>query len=329
MGKVVLLRTSERTSFVRCRQQWWWAYVKGLSSKAAKPALRFGDLYHQSLAAYYQPGTKRGPHPAKTFARLYRKEARRTSGFGIRDVNEEWQDAGDLGVEMLEMYVEEYGRDPEIEVIYPEHPFWYRLKDLTGQTIYYVGRFDAVVRYMGRVAIFEHKTAQSISDEYLQMDEQAGSYWAFGPSYLRKKGILPADEILDCILYNFSRKAKRDVRPTNESGHFLNQDGTVSKRQPPPYFERIEIFRDAPDRKRIVRRIRAQAWEMRLSREGKLPIYKNPTRDCPWQCQFFAMCELHETGANWKEIARQNFTLEDPYAEYKEDLREARRQGVG
>jgi hypothetical protein len=325
MGELVMMvRTSERMDYKRCRQRWYWRWVKGLISRTSKPALEFGDLYHQALAEYYRPGRKRGPHPAKTFGRLYKARIK-GAGRSLRswDEDDNWMDAGELGVEMLEHYVETYGRDSDIDVIAPEHSFRIPMRDAAGNRIIYVGRFDAIIRQISTnyTGLFEHKTAKSIDEEYLQLDEQAGAYWAFAPWYLRKKGILKRKEELDMILYNFSRKAKKDPRPQNDDGLYLNQDGSISKQQPSKHFLRVPVYRDEPDRKRVIHRIRSEAWEMRMAREGNLPIYKNPMKSCAWDCAFADMCELHETGSDWQEFARMNYNVtKDPYTEYRKAL---------
>jgi hypothetical protein len=87
------------------------------------PALRFGSLIHAALAKYYIPGTKRGAHPAKTFEKLYAEELKEQTTMGWRDEDEKWQDAGELGVLMMENYVEFYGADDRWEVLCTEQPF--------------------------------------------------------------------------------------------------------------------------------------------------------------------------------------------------------------
>jgi len=321
--KLRLLNTSERMTFKRCRQKWYWGYVLGLKIKRERPALMFGDLIHQALAAYYKPGVKRGPHPSKTFTKLYQKQLYFASGFGVKDIeNEEWVEAGELGVAMLNNYVDTYGNDGLIEIIAPEHPFAWPYHDSTGKLWIYVGRFDAVIRWVktGEVGLFEHKTAGSISDAHLQLDEQAGSYWAFAMKHLKQIGILKKNQELDMILYNFLRKSKPDERPRNKQGLYLNKDGSISKKQPTDYFLRVPVYRDEPDRRTVLRRIRLESTEMRMARTGKLAIYKNPTKDCSWDCPFYGPCELHETGDDYKEVLRQNYIRLDPHAGYKSDL---------
>lgn len=314
----VLLRTSERTTYKRCRMKWKWAYVDHLTAREVKPALTFGTLVHQSLAAYYPPGTRRGPHPAETFVKLYNDP--NVQGFNIRQEDSVWVDAEELGLAMLENYTRTYGSDKRYRVLAPEQPFQVRLYNpksgrymITG-----AGILDAIIEDLqtGLIGVLEHKTAKTISTRHLGMDEQGGSYWALGSRYLRQRKVIPEDKNLDFVLYNFLRKAKPDARPTNVLGQHLNKDGSVSKVQPSPYFLRHPVFRGQTDMDNLIKRVIYEAWEIKQARAGKLPIYKNPTRDCSWDCEFFDMCELHETGGDWKELRRMTMERWDPYEEH-------------
>jgi len=331
MAKVALpmLRTSERVLFKRCRWAWARRHIDGYQPRTSKPALEFGTLVHDSLAAYYLPGLKRGPHPAETFQQLYIDHE---VEFQVRVDDEKWENAQELGVAMMEHYIEEYGKDRKIEIIAPEMPFKFKLLDAGGAPFYYVGRFDALAYDLekGEYFLFEHKTAGSISLTHLPLDEQAGSYWVFAPAWIKKlirEGLIENkhhDLGLDMILYNFLRKAKPDPRPTNAEGLYLNLNGTISKKQPPKYFDRVPVYRDIEDRRAVLKRIRQEQWEHRMVREGKLPIYKNPQSGYPDRhcdvCPYRDMCELHETGSDWREFGRQTFDRVNAYEEYERDL---------
>jgi len=329
--ELVLLRTSERGVWGQCHQQWAWRFIDNLQPRTSSPPLEFGTLWHKAMADYYIPGKKRGPHPAKSFKLYFDSDV--ASKFRLRNSDAEWDDALELGVAMAENYVDEFGRDSKIEIIAPEMPFAYRMTDVGGQPFWVVGRFDALFRWLTthEYGILEHKTAASISTAHLQMDEQAGTYFMFGRLWvkeLQRRLIIPKGNRLelDMVLYNFARKAKPDPRPRDDAGIYLNKDGTQSKTQPPPYFARVPVYRDEEDSKRLVKRIRQQAWMMRQQREGKLPIIKTPSSGYPDRhceaCPFKAMCELHETGGDWRSYAKMNYDVADNYQEYKEDLEE-------
>lgn len=321
----VLLRNSERTEYKRCRWRWDLHYNHRWTPVQSKPALRFGDLVHQALAEFYRPGVERGPHPAETFDRLYEEDADALGDFGFT-ADDEWEEAKDLGLAMLDHYIDVYGQDPDMEVIAPEMPFQVDIYNPKNgrYLVTMVGSLDLVVRWRptGKIGLVDHKTAKAIQTAHLGLDEQAGAYWAFAGEFLRQQGYLEDGEEIDFILYNFLRKAKPDPRPEDERGRKLNKDGSVSKSQPPPYFHREAVYRSETDRQNLINRVRAEAWEMAKVREGKLPLIKNPTQDCHWDCPMFDVCELHETGADWEEMLSVAYTTWDPYAAHRESLEE-------
>lgn len=317
-----LIRTSERTNFSRCRQKWKWAYRDHLTPINKKPALRFGDLVHQALAAYYKPSkvlTKvvRGPHPAATFLQLYEAQLLEYSEFGMYTEEDEWEDARSLGEEMLVNYIDHYGRDERYICVKPEVDFTVDLYDeYDNYVCTYAGTFDAVIydRQTSHYGLFEHKTAKQIRTAHLGMDEQCGSYLTFAPVFFGSKGLPP----LDFILYNFLRKGKKDERPTNELGQHLNQDGSVSKRQPSPLFHREIVPQAKMRHQNLVDRVVEQSKEMRLIDAGYLEPIKSISPDCSWQCEFFDMCELHERGADWTSYRDSAMTTWDPYQHHSD-----------
>jgi hypothetical protein len=122
-------------------------------------------------------------------------------------------------------------------------------------------------------------------------------------------------------MYNFLRKAMPDERPKNEQGQHLNQDGSVSKTQPPDFFHREMVYRSEHDRKEITSRVISTSWEMRQVRKGNLPLLKTPTRDCP-NCPFKDPCELHEAGADWREMLKLAYRPWEPYSDYEIERKE-------
>jgi hypothetical protein len=326
-----LLRTSERTSFTQCRQKWWWSWVERLSPVEEVPALRFGDLVHRSLAAYYIPGRKRGPAPAATFEKLYHEqiEEHKREGFNVWS-EDSWQTAGDLGVSMLERYVREYEeKDKRYQVIQSEIQFRFPLRRAKGKPPIgiQVGTIDGLWKDLEPVSakrpyIFaEHKTASAITVDGLPLDEQAGTYWTYGPAYMVRAGLFKHPEQINGILYNYLRKAKPNPDKTYDAdGHVLNKDGSISKSQPAPYFARELIFRDLTDRQRVHERVLQQLDEILKARAGKLAVYKVPgswfNPNCRG-CSFRDMCELHETGNDWTSLRDSLYKQWEPYSEHE------------
>lgn len=315
----VLLRNSERTTYRRCRHRWAWKYLDRLDSTGTKGALAFGTLVHAALEEHYRPGVKRGPHPAHTFAELFDAAGEE---FGQWDEDGSRHDARELGVAMLEHYVEFWGDDSHLEVYTPEYPFEIPILTPKGKyLVTMVGKFDLVFRDHrdGQLWLSDHKTAKSIKTDYLQLDDQAGTYLLVANDVLRAEGVLGKKERIAGVLYNFLRKAKPDPRPQDDHGRYLNKDGSVSKVQPPDHFLRHKVYRSRADDKSELKRVRAEAYEMNLVREGRLPIYKNPTKDCSWDCDFFEMCILHETGGDWEELRDLTMKTWDPYEDHVDE----------
>lgn len=355
----VLIRTSERSTFRRCNQKWFWKYVRLLSHPKPKGALTFGTLIHNALEGWYPPGVERGIHPVETFRSLY-------------DANEEqfsqWDNEGnkisayDLGVAMLEGYLEEYGDDDDIEIIAPEQTFAIDVMTEGGAYLFtYVGKIDATARRRstGRLVLLEHKTAKTVEDVRINSGygDQGLSYLWAATIMLRDDGTIGPEEFFDGVMFNFLRKGLPDDRPRNQDGYYLNkpskaalqlaceendlpvkgtiaqlterlrnvgwsvQDvqmlGEVSKVQHTPLFVRQSVIVSPNSMDRFEKRIRAEGWTMNRMRAGKLPVFKNPTKDCKWDCEFVDMCELHEMGGDWQSFAELELGTWDPYNDHE------------
>lgn len=182
--------------------------------------------------------------------------------------------------------------------------------------------------------------------------EQGISYLWAAEFWLHDNGFLPAKEHVDHIFFNWLRKALPDPRPQNKAGLYLNnpgkdvlwaeverlhlvvpkkaviadlkealalagedpmQLGEISKKQPPPLLHRSTLDVSQRSLDEINRRIRAEAWEIAQFRKGLLPLTKNPTKDCKWDCSFKEACELHEMGADYESMLELEFTTWSPY----------------
>lgn len=221
--QLLFLRTSEKSNWQACRQMWWWAYVEKLKPYRTKSPLFFGDLAHQALEAWYIPGKKRGVHPAETFERLWLEHLRA----GGEEIMVGELTCGELGVEMMENYVDQWEDDEWMEVVHPEMTFQVNVFDKNGKYLFtYVGTIDGVIRDLrnGKIGFLEHKTGASLEPfgAPLALDEQNGAYWTYAPFMLRDMGILGPHEWPYFMMYNRLRKSAADKRPRNEDGIYLN-----------------------------------------------------------------------------------------------------------
>lgn len=317
MADLPILRTSERGAFKRCAFRWYLEFRMGYRQNSPQAdALWFGVGIHESLAQWYQKGTKRGIHPADYFDSWAGVEIAFARTY-LDDTFDEpvWVDARELGIAMLDEYVAYYGKDPQWDVISTEQQFKVRILQAGKPVAYFTSRWDGVVRDRedGLVYLLEHKTAAQIVTAYLELDDQGGSYWAVASQLLRNAGILKPNERIAGIIYNFLRKAFPDDRPQNEEGLRLNKDNSVSKRQPPQPFVRAMVERSPKEQAHQLQRIADEVTVMNAVRNHTIPITKTPTKDCP-RCPFWIPCNLHERGSDsYKTVLKTNFRQEDPY----------------
>jgi hypothetical protein len=295
------------------------------------------------LALYYPPGRKRGPNPADSFTKLYEEELKEADRLGWRDEDGSWHDAAELGVAMMENYIDHYGKDDEWEVVVTEQPFKVTVYDPTTydpnhpaeaqdptEWFTYVGVIDGLWRHRpsGKLWIPDHKTTQGIGGTtehpnipaYLMMDDQAGAYWSYGVEGLIARKLMARNTRLTGMLFNFMRKGLPDERPykiQNKRKIHLNKDGTVSKRQPPPYFVRIPILRDEYDREYAQVRAEEDYARIEAVRDGRIPPLKKPGQFTCTMCGVRDICELHETGNDWRGMAAQMMEPHDHYAQHE------------
>jgi hypothetical protein len=388
-----ILRTSETRDILRCEWRWWKAWREGLRpTGTASAALWLGTGVHLGLALWYcGPGTKRGPHPAETFAawagdeiEAIKTEARHKDG-GSYIIEEKYVPGKELGIAMLEGYVREYGRDEHMAVIQPERAFQVDVPHprKKGKTLgIYAGTYDLVwrdLRGSGReIRLEEHKTAKAIYTDHLPLDPQAGTYYAIARGQLLHDGLMRKGDRFVGIEYNFLRKALPDERPRNAEGFATNKPvkadyiagllalssethpgepllwtfegdvngthfdekaltklkvadleelarlnevavyGAVSARQEKPLFQRLTVERSAHESGRQIERIQDLMIRAKALKDGKLPITKNPTRDCSWDCSFYQLCLLDEQNrADVDEYREAVYDVVDPYADHR------------
>lgn len=320
MAQRQMIRTSERGAFKRCPQRWWWSWVEGLRPRDASKALWFGEGWHLVMADYYRKGTRR----SKDYIDMWRDWCNTSDSDGMYqacdDMGQEWVDMRDLGEIMLTNYVKHYEGDKSWDVIETEYSGEVRIpSNDRSRTIQYNFTFDGVYRDKqdGKIKLMEHKTAKDLSINHLSLDDQAGSYWAVAPTILRDSGVLGPKDQIRSITYNIVRKAKPDKRPRDEQGYALNKNGSRSMNQPRPLFLRHEVRRTPRERRTQIDRIKNEADSMSAMQSGDLPIFKNPTRDCSWDCGFFNMCELHDARADWEQFRDAIYIKTDPYASHR------------
>lgn len=226
-----MLRTSERGTFKRCRWKWWLEFHELYKPAVDVPPLRFGGLIHESLAPFYKPGIKRGPHPAKTFEVLYERDltdaAGATKNYSKPEIDHIWSEHRDLGYDMMTAYIDRYGNDDEYEVLVTEYPFQTIVAHPVKKTpwFWYVGIIDGLWRNRRtkRKVIPDHKTTKAINLAGLQLDDQSTAYYTWGFDALINARLIGPNEKLDGMLFNFIRKAKKPTAEVDSDGFVRNK----------------------------------------------------------------------------------------------------------
>jgi PD-(D/E)XK nuclease superfamily len=224
---IPILRTSERTAFKRCAWRWFQEYRMGYRPKGVQAdALWFGIGIHEALGNWYQKGKRRGPHPADTFQYWAGDEMSWAKTY-LDDGYDApvWEDAVELGIAMLEGYVDFWGKDSQWQILAIEQPFSLKINRGGKPIVRFQSRWDGVFRDLadGEIYLLETKTAAQVILSYLELDDQGGSYWAAACQVLRAKGVLKPNEDIAGIQYNFLRKAMPDDRPVNKDGQRTNK----------------------------------------------------------------------------------------------------------
>lgn len=347
-----LVRNSERASFKTCQAQWNWRWNMGLVPAMPRQDARwFGSAWHIVMAEYYLPKDSTSGFGRTNVEELHSIWDQQMKGiyttiavgpyFG-EDSEREWVDACALGHLMIDGYVEYWKGDPGWEILMPEQRFRARVPfnmrqakrpatywqmiglDGRGYVAEIVGTFDMPIRDHsdnGRIKIVDHKTAAQYDPvlSYLVKDDQAGTYIAVGTQALREAELIGKDEAITGMIFNFARKAKPDERAKDEQGRYLNQNGTVSKRQPLPLFYRESVERNKANRLRQMARIADDAEQIQLIREGQMGITKNPGRQCSW-CDYRDLCDIDENGGDTEQFIKDVFKYDDPYKDHRKEM---------
>lgn len=322
-----LLRTSERKDWRRC--PWLWEQTWLNSMRPIRPPTWswFGTAWHKAMEARYKPGRKRGTMTEMKDAFLAAVGGAKGRVYQQLDevIEQEFVDATQLGLTMIEEYCLYYGSESDWEVIHTEAPFQIDVPHPSKPgkvVVVYAGTWDLMGRDLvsKELWLWDHKSAASIPQErFLDLDDQAGSYLWVAREVLLHKGIIKKKDVIEGILFNYAKKSPPDDRPRDAEGRSLNQDGTISKRQPAPRFMRYSTYRSQHQNVAQAHRVVQEAQVMDLQRRGKLPIWKNPTQECN-RCALFDACEMHERGEDWEPVFLSRYQKDDVYADHREAM---------
>jgi hypothetical protein len=236
--------------------------------------------------------------------------------------------------------------EPQVEVNFEvpipldEHPHLKRLCETYGaDCILYRGTIDRVaIDEDGYLWCVEYKTAKRAERYHFQTDPQITTYcWAMSHIY---------DKPVAGVEYQQFVKTAPESPRILSSGKISTASNLVSSY--PLYYAALERFYGSADkapkehmsklvelgkaedewgdrfiRRDIVRRnahtCNAEAVKILLEIEDmlnpNLPLYPNPTRQCPYMCSFLAPCVTMDDGGDWEYEIEREFDERDQSSE--------------
>ena len=337
----VVVRTSDRMLFKRCRRLWGWtSHLKmGLQIKEQPDYFWFGTGIHYALEDYH--GINKYGHPGKAF--LAYVEATRRSGAAPPT----WNDLQPLGLTMMSYYADYWlqtrdplqtflvGGKPQLEI----HGYIDLGIKHRGKRVVYGFTMDRMIEdEHGILHVAEYKSYKSFQWFHLDTDEQCTAYCACASKLYNRPALgvyyyqfLKRAPALPKVLANGTISTNTAQATTAALYRRMLCDvfGTV-ERSPAPNRKCLQALtvEETEDQDRFIRREHIERnqtqldtfWERIMLEledilDEDLPLYPNQTRDCSWSCPLQAACIAIESGADYEDALRsyaQRPTIEVP-----------------
>lgn len=347
------IHTSDRIAFKNCRRRWNFSSKlrMNLTPIAMQAPLDLGTAVHAGLETYYTPetwawaqvGDPRRQVLMMTCISAFKESMRASKsryiaakGEPSEEMEVEYQGLLKLGEGMLWNYFSWAPSADNFTPIKVEQSFEVPIAGISssfvpvGTVAVYRGRLDLLVQdEYGKYWILDHKTtARWSTTEFLELDEQCGSYaWALqqllgikieGIIYNELYKAVPAPpEKLKTKRLGRSFSVSKSAPTTYELYYeaLITEYGSVPaeyeehldwlKVQPNQFFRRTAIYRSQTELENLGRQIALEAGEML---NPDLPIYPNPSRYGCSFCAFRTPCLAMNDGSDVDWILKENYT---------------------
>ena len=334
--RIAVIRTSDRINFKRCRRRWAWnSHLKqNLGPKETVGALWYGSGMHFALEDYH--GNNVYGHPAEAL-RAYYQATKATRH--LQQLPGDVEDLMPLGIGMMHYYADYWlkQRDtlrtyihdgvPQVEVNalceinLSMFPRW--LKRHYDRVLYSATFDRVVVDEEDRLWIVDYKSAKRITTTHFQTDPQVGAYCWLGNYiygrpiegliYQQHRKELPDDPRILADGRISTAKAQKVTHPIYRAA-LVNLYGADFTRWPEENLDFLNWLatEETPTADHFIRRDRLSRNFHSHEAEGEkilmeiedmldptLPLYPNPTRDCPY-CPFYTPCINVDDGSDFK-----------------------------
>jgi hypothetical protein len=337
------VRTSERRCFKRCRKRWEYEYLEGLVPIARSPKLWVGTAVHLGVEAFYSKSNY------FDMLQEHFKREKSALDYNKMDESQrrELDEDIELVHGMTDHYVDWANENDKFDVveteIYAEIP-------LSGNEVMTLRADALGVDDKGRHWLIEHKTTTNIDADsvWLEIDDQASSYtWGWnknlsqGVGKVRRDGkMVPAGKIglapIEGIIYNFLLKqvprepalnkdgsvsrGSQNLKCTAEDYEKALLDGPdyepgvfedfLSKLRAKKWFHRLLVYRGDDELEGFYPLLQAEIAEMNRAEAMPEIRYRNPHRDCNWDCAFFDICKGELEGLDMSTTREEKFIVE-------------------
>lgn len=345
--KPIIIRTSDRMLFKRCRRKWHFQSAMKLNLEPAQRAPYFwiGTGGHFALEDYH--GYNYYGHPVEAF-RAYVEAQRKSCPSALPD---DWKEQAVLGEGILDYYLTWLnGRDPlqtywfngepqvEVRIRVP-----LPMKGADGEEIFYDATLDRVVEIDGELWVLDYKFYAQFRPTNLDLDEQITSYlWLASLLYGRpvvgmilmqfKKELPKGPRILRSGAISSAKNQKTTHRlykeilelqygevhlAPPENVECLNHLAQIEGEERDAFIKREYTRRSQEQLESLGSRVLAETTDMT---NPDIFLYPNFTRDCSWDCPFNDVCLMIERDEDWEtyleEVSEQRTDERDEWRKY-------------
>ncbi len=329
----VIIRTSDRSSFKRCRRKWGWhsGLRSNLESRDSPSYFWIGTGGHFALEDYH--GYNHFGHPVEAF-NAYVAACKRFHQKHKHGLPDDWKDQTELAQGILEHYlVWLQNREahktvwldgvPQVEIkceiplpIPPPQGF---------DEVVYQLTLDRLVEIEGEYWITDYKFYKQFAQGLLEFDQQMGAY-IWGAQTIFDKPIAGA------IFHEFVKKIPNDPRilasgklssaESQGTTHYVYREALVNMYGSVDKAPKLNVrclndlaAQESPDRDNFIKRTKTRRTLTQQQAQGSLilleavdmldpdlPLYPNPTRDCSWDCTLQDICLMIDRDDDWKPL---------------------------
>lgn len=247
---------SSMSTFRRCRARYKWSYIDNYSTASSVGQSR-GSAGHAALESWYSnlgmaenEQKQRDAIAIKAAAEVYNHAE---ESLGI-DLSQDWE----LLVLVLERYFDWARKNDNFtKIISLEQKFELQIGKHT-----VIGYIDGVVEVANSLWLLENKFNKRVSTSHIDLDPQMSLYMlAAHMSGIDVRG----------VLFNVIRVA----------------EGGIASKEP---VVRARVYRNQEGLSAIAYEVETQLDEMEEFHRIGGRVYRNPTKDCSWDCGFYSAC---------------------------------------